>query len=101
MIRGVAKVVAGTAMATALVGGMAGPASAQQVCLPYRYGFTVTLVGQDYEIPGHGVGCKSVPDVDPPNVYDDDGTIVVSTNPYGDRLCLVGVEGNCLLALES
>lgn len=90
-------------LAVALVGGavgIAGPAAAQErVCPPLRNGITVTVAGQDVEIPGHGVQCVYLPTVQP-EVYDDNGTTVVRLGDGGSRTCMFGVNGNCLVALE-
>jgi hypothetical protein len=87
-------------MVSALTMGMTGSASAQSVCPPGRDGLTITLVGEDYQVPGHGRGCISVPRV--PDVYvDENGTIVIDRGSGSTRLCVVGIEGSCILATET
>ena len=97
MIRAVGKLGATTLVVSALTTGMAGSASAQRACPPYRDGVTITLVGDDYEVPGHGVDCVYVPDV----YVDEWGTVVIDRGPGISRLCVFGIDGSCLIATES
>lgn len=96
------------AVATALVAGClsvlpAGPAAAQEyVCIPGYGGTMITILGQDYWLPGHTLPCQRVPEPNQPEIYFDgyDGALVVSFDREGDRLCVFGTNGSCNVWLE-
>ena len=78
-------------------------AGAQEyVCVPGQGGTTVTILGQDYWVPGHPLPCQRVPEPNQPEIYFDenDGALVVSFDREGNRVCVFGTNGYCNVWLE-